>query len=132
LIATSWDSNESYGATGNGTGYTANAAAGAASLTGGPGWSNLTEDSTAASAGSWKATTSSAPQVDDWVIQLIALTPASHQTVTADVNGNFTFTNVSNGTYTVTPTKAGLTFTPATRSAIVNTANVTAINFTTP
>jgi cytolysin (calcineurin-like family phosphatase) len=70
--------------------------------------------------------------VDDWVIQLIALTPASHQTVTADVNGNFTFTNVSNGTYTVTPTKAGLTFTPATRSAIVNTANVTAINFTTP
>jgi hypothetical protein len=132
LVATSWDSNESYGATGNGTGYTANAAAGAASLTGGPGWSNLTEDSTAASAGSWKATTSSAPQVDDWVIQLIALTPASHQTVTADVNGNFTFTNVSNGTYTVTPTKAGLTFTPATRSAIVNTANVTAINFTTP
>jgi hypothetical protein len=132
LVATSWDSNESYGATGNGTGYTANAAAGAASLTGGPGWSNLTEDSTAATAGSWKATTGSAPQVDDWAIQLIALTPANSQTVAADVNGNFTFTNVSNGTYTVTPTKAGLTFTPAAQSATVNAANLTGVNFTTP
>jgi hypothetical protein len=132
LVATSWDSNESYGATGNGTGYTTNAAAGAPSLTGGPGWSNLTEDSTAATAGSWKATTSSAPQVDDWAIQLIALTPANPQTVTADVNGNFTFTSVSNGTYTVTPTKTGLTFTPTSQPATVNVANVTGINFTTP
>jgi hypothetical protein len=63
---------------------------------------------------------------------LIALTPASSQTVAADVNGNFTFTNVSNGTYTVTPTKAGLTFTPAAQSATVNAANLTGVNFTTP
>jgi hypothetical protein len=48
------------------------------------------------------------------------------------VNGNFTFTNVSNGTYTVTPTKAGLTFTPAAQSATVNAANLTGVNFTTP
>jgi hypothetical protein len=130
LVATGWDSNESYGSTGNGTGYTTNSAAGAPSLTGGPGWSNLTEDGTAATTGVWKATTSSAPQVDEWAIQLIALTPASSQTVTADANGNFTFTNLSNGTYAVTPAKSGATFTPANQSATVNGANVTGINFT--
>ncbi len=130
LVASSWDSNESYASTGNGTGYTTDTAAGAASLTGGPGWANLTEDSTAAAPGTWKATTLSAPEVDDWAIQLIALTPASSQTATADVNGNYSFSNVSNGAYTITPSKPGHTFTPPNQSTIVNGANVTAVNFT--
>jgi hypothetical protein len=130
LVATSWDSNESYGATGNGAGYTTDSAAGAASLTGGPGWANLTEDGTAATAGAWNATTNSTPEVDDWAIQLIALTPAISQTVTADANGNFTFTNVSNAVYAVTPTKSGATFTPANQSVTVNGGNITGVTFT--
>ncbi len=133
LVATSWDSNESYGSSGNGTGYTTDAAAGAASLTGGPGWANLTEDSTAASPGTWNATTSSAPEVDDWALQLIALAPApgGAQTATADANGNFTFSNVSNGIYVVTPSKSGVTFIPATQSLTINGGNVSGVSFTT-
>ncbi len=129
LLATGWDSNESYGSTGNGTGYTTATAAGDPSLTGGPGWANLTEDRTAATTGSWNATTGTAPEVDDWVIQLVALAPAGIQTVTADANGNYGFSNLNGGTYTVTPGKSGHTFTPASQSVIVNSANVTGVNF---
>lgn len=43
--------------------------------------------------------------------------------------GYFTFTGVANGTYTITPSKAGVTFTPATRTTTVNGANVVAQNF---
>jgi hypothetical protein len=130
LVATSWDSNESYASTGNGTGYTTDSAAGAVSLTGGPGWANLTEDGTAAGPGVWAATTSSAPEVDEWAIQLIALAPAASQTVTTDANGNYTLTNVSNGTCTVTPSKSATTFTPANQSLTVNGANMTGVTFT--
>lgn len=50
--------------------------------------------------------------------------------VTTNANGDFTFTNVPNGTYTLTPSKAGFIFSPTTRSATVNGANVTGQNFT--
>jgi len=59
----------------------------------------------------------------------VALAPASSQTVTADASDNYTFNNVSNGSYTVTHTKSGLTFTP-TQPATVTGANVTGVNFT--
>jgi hypothetical protein len=75
LVTTSWDSNESYTPTSNGTGYTTDAAAGVPSISGGTGWANLTEDETAAAAGTWNATTKSTRAVDDWVIHLIALAP---------------------------------------------------------
>jgi hypothetical protein len=77
LVATSWDSNESYTSTGNGSGYTTDAAAGVPSISGGAGWANLTEDRTAAAAGTWNATASSLPDVDNWAIQLIALAPVA-------------------------------------------------------
>ncbi len=130
LVATSWDSNESYTATGNGTGYTTNTAAGVSSLSGGAGWANLTEDTTASSAGSWNATASSAPAVADWAIQVVALKPAASLSVTADSSGNFVFGNVPNGSYTVTPSSSGITFTPSSQSVTVNGANVTGVNFT--
>ncbi|HTG28380.1 MAG TPA: IPT/TIG domain-containing protein, partial [Methylomirabilota bacterium] len=76
LVATSWDSNESYTPTGNGSGYTTDTAAGINSISGGSGWANLTEDRTAAITGTWNATASSSPAVDQWVIQLVALRPA--------------------------------------------------------
>jgi hypothetical protein len=78
LVATSWDSNESYTSTGNGSGYTTDAAAGVRSISGGSGWANLTEYRSAATAGTYNARASSSPAVDDWVIQLVALAPATH------------------------------------------------------
>ncbi len=134
LVSTAWDSNESYNSAGNGSGYTTATAAGAPSLTGGPGWANLTEDETAAAPGTWKATASSSGAngwtVDEWAIQVIALSPGPLQTVTADASGNYAFNNVANGTYTVTPTQPSHTFTPTNQTVTVNGANVTGVNFT--
>ena len=46
-------------------------------------------------------------------------------TTTATTAGAYTFSSVANGSYTVTPTKAGFTFTPANQAVTVNGANVT-------
>ena len=129
LVATSWDSNESYTASGNGTGYVTDVAAGITSISGGSGWSNLTEDRTAATAGTWNASASSAPAVNDWIVQMVALTPANFATVVGDVNGNYAFTGLANGTYSVTPVKGGSTFSPPSQTVTIN-GNVSGINFT--
>ena len=55
---------------------------------------------------------------------------AGTKTATSDASSNFTLTGLANGTYTVTPTKSGCTFTPATRSVTVASANVTGVTFT--
>jgi hypothetical protein len=51
-------------------------------------------------------------------------------TTTADASGNYAFSGVPDGTYTVTPTKTGATFTPANQSVTVSGANVSGVNFT--
>jgi hypothetical protein len=51
-------------------------------------------------------------------------------TTTADAAGNYTFGGLANGTYAVTPSHQGYTFSPTSQSAPVNGANVTGINFT--
>jgi CSLREA domain-containing protein len=43
--------------------------------------------------------------------------------------GYFTFTSVPDGTYTITPSQSGITFTPASRSVTVSGGNITAQNF---
>jgi hypothetical protein len=129
LVATSQDSNESYTSTGNGAGYTTETSAAAPSISGGTGWPNLTEDKTAATPGTWNATAGSAPGVNDWVIQLVALAPATAQTVAAGTDGTYIFNAVNNGTYTITPSKSNTTFTPVNQSPTVNGANVTGVNF---
>jgi vibriolysin len=55
---------------------------------------------------------------------------AGTKTATSDASSNFTITGLANGTYTVTPAKSGCTFTPATRSVTVASANVTGVTFT--
>jgi Domain of unknown function (DUF4082)/Bacterial Ig-like domain/Bacterial Ig domain len=50
-------------------------------------------------------------------------------TVTASGAGAYTFSNLANGSYTVTPTKAGFTFTPASQAITVNGANLTVTAF---
>ncbi|MFZ3210109.1 MAG: carboxypeptidase regulatory-like domain-containing protein [Terriglobales bacterium] len=56
---------------------------------------------------------------------------ASSATVTASATGTYTFSNLANGSYTVTASKSGFTFTPASQAATVNNASVSGINFST-
>ena len=60
----------------------------------------------------------------------VALSGAATTSVTADASANYTFTNVANGSYTVTPSKTGYSFTPANKAVAVNSANVTGVTFT--
>lgn len=59
----------------------------------------------------------------------VALSGAKSASTTADTNGNFAFTGLSNGSYTVTPSKSGYTFSPASTNVTVNGANVSNTNF---
>jgi hypothetical protein len=59
-----------------------------------------------------------------------ATVTAGSQGATSDGSNNYTISGLANGTYTVTPTKSGCTFSPASTSVTVSGANVSAINFT--
>ncbi|WP_263383681.1 DUF4082 domain-containing protein [Granulicella arctica] len=48
----------------------------------------------------------------------------------ADANGAFTFSGLVNGTYSVTPSNPGVTFTPAAQTVVINGGVVTGVNFT--
>lgn len=49
--------------------------------------------------------------------------------VTADGSGNYSI-SVMNGSYTVTPSKAGYSFSPTSQNVTVSGSNVTGVNFT--
>jgi hypothetical protein len=61
---------------------------------------------------------------------IVTLSGAANAVVTADISGNYSFNGLSNGSYTVTPSKTGFTFTPTNRAVTVSGANVSAVNFT--
>ncbi len=58
------------------------------------------------------------------------LTGPENSTTTADASGNFSFSGVVNGTYTVSAAAAGVTFTPGSRAVTVSGSVVTGVNFT--
>ena len=60
----------------------------------------------------------------------LTLGGASSGTATTNPNGIYSFTGLKNGTYTVTPSLAGYTFTPIGRNVTINGANATSISFT--
>src|SRR5712664_1555935 len=60
----------------------------------------------------------------------VTLSGATAATTTADGVGKYTFTGLANGTYAVTPSRAGYTFNPSSQAVTVNGANVTGLNFT--
>lgn len=60
----------------------------------------------------------------------VTLSGAANATTTANASGVYTFSGLANGSYTLTPSKAGYTFNPASQTATINGANVTALNFT--
>ena len=58
-----------------------------------------------------------------------ATVTAGSQGATSDASNNYTITGLANGTYTVTPSKSGCTFSPASSSVAIAGANVTGTNF---
>jgi len=60
----------------------------------------------------------------------VTLSGAVSASTTANSSGNYTFSGLANGGYTVTPSLTGYTFSPTTQAATVNGANVTGMNFT--
>jgi hypothetical protein len=60
----------------------------------------------------------------------VTLSGPASGAATADSSGNYTFTGLPNGVYTIVPSRAGFTFTPGSQSMTVNGANVTGVNFT--
>jgi len=51
-------------------------------------------------------------------------------TTSADASGNYSFQGLASGTYTVTPSQAGYTFTPLSQSVTVSGADLGGVNFT--
>lgn len=60
----------------------------------------------------------------------IALSGASSASTTSAADGTYSFTGLTNGGYTVTPTKTGSAFSPVSTAVSVSGANVTNTNFT--
>jgi len=60
----------------------------------------------------------------------ITLTGTGSSSVTTDSSGNYSFSGAANGSYTITPSRSGYTFSPASIGIMVNNANVTGKNFT--
>lgn len=60
----------------------------------------------------------------------VMLTGASSVSTKTDASGNYNFNVVANGSYTITPSMTGYTFSPISSSITVNNANVTGQNFT--
>jgi GH18 family chitinase len=60
----------------------------------------------------------------------LSLSGTATATTTADSSGNYTFSGLVNGTYTIAPYHTGYTFSPVSQTATVTGANVTGVNFT--
>ena len=60
----------------------------------------------------------------------VTLNGASLATTITDASGNYSFSGLSNGTYTVTPSKTGYTFVPASETVTISGKDVTKVNFT--
>ncbi len=56
---------------------------------------------------------------------------ASATTTAAAVTGNYSFSGLANGSYLVTPGLVGSAFSPSNSAAVVNSANITGLNFLT-
>jgi hypothetical protein len=59
----------------------------------------------------------------------INLTGSTSASTTTDSNGNYTFTGIQNGSYTITPSKSGYTFNPSSMPVTVSNNDVTVQDF---
>jgi len=60
----------------------------------------------------------------------VTLSGADGATTTTDGLGNYSFSGLSSNSFTVTPSKAGFSFTPSSRTVTANGSNIAGINFT--
>ena len=60
----------------------------------------------------------------------VALSGTSSAMTTSDGSGNYSFSGLTNGSYTVTPAGSGFMFKPTNQTVTINGANVVGINFT--
>jgi len=60
----------------------------------------------------------------------ITLSGAGSGTATTDASGNYSFSGLANGSYTITPSLSDYTLSPPNSPQIVNGANITSVNFT--
>ena len=61
---------------------------------------------------------------------VVTLSGALEATTTADSSGNYSFGSLAGGSYTITASKSGVSFTPPSQQVTVNGAQVTGVNFT--
>lgn len=61
---------------------------------------------------------------------ILALTGAVNASATANSKGNYSFSGLPSGSYTLTPSKADFTFSPAIRQVTVGTSGISGISFT--
>jgi hypothetical protein len=61
---------------------------------------------------------------------LVTLSGAGSAITNSDSSGNYSFSNLVNGSYTVTPSKSGFTFNPTSQNVTVNGNPATGVNFT--
>jgi hypothetical protein len=59
----------------------------------------------------------------------VALSGPVMLSTTADASGNYSFDGLVNGTYTITPSNSGVTFTPQSAQVTVNYASLSGVNF---
>ncbi|MBE0606502.1 MAG: CHRD domain-containing protein [Deltaproteobacteria bacterium] len=60
----------------------------------------------------------------------MTLSGASSATATTDAGGNYAFAGLDNGSYTVTPSRTGFTFSPTDNTQTVSGADITGVDFT--
>jgi hypothetical protein len=60
----------------------------------------------------------------------IALSGPSAVSATASSSGNYSFSGLVNGNYTVTPSRTGYVFTPEVQTVTINGSSATGVNFT--
>lgn len=60
----------------------------------------------------------------------MTLSGAGSGTTTTDASGNYTFSSLANGSYTITPGLTGFTFTPTSSPQTVSSADITGVTFT--
>jgi hypothetical protein len=60
----------------------------------------------------------------------ISVIDGAEHTVITDGSGNYTFTNLPPGSYTIAPYKLGKIFNPSNRTVVITTSNMTDNNFT--